>query len=104
MTTSLANVMPKAAHVWRGGCSNRRHGGWHWFCLDRVTYDSAAVSEIQHCKMRGKRWSRAVGVIPSEGSPPTARHTMVGNGLEAFTLASHGGGLRRDGKSQRFMY
>ena len=43
VVASLANVMPKNAHLWRGGCSARRHGGWHWFCLDRVAFDSAAV-------------------------------------------------------------
>ena len=39
---SLANDMPRAAHVFRGGCSARRHGSWHWYCLDRVAWDTSA--------------------------------------------------------------
>merc|ERR1719272_2691924 len=42
LTSSLASVRPIAGHGWRGGCSSRRHGGWHWFCFNRVSYDTAA--------------------------------------------------------------
>ncbi len=42
LTSSLASVAPIAGHGWRGGCSGRRNGGWHWRCFDLVAYDTAA--------------------------------------------------------------
>jgi len=42
LTSSLASVRPIAGHGWRGGCSQRKNGGWNWMCFDRTTYDTAA--------------------------------------------------------------
>ena len=57
LTSSLASVAPIAGHGWRGGCSARRDGGWHWFCLDRTAYDTATPyfrksSNTRHTSLR----------------------------------------------------
>lgn len=42
LTTAVGLKRDKKHIIWAGGCASSGGGGWHWYCLNRVAYNTAA--------------------------------------------------------------